>query len=98
MKSINNKLLLESYKGSGKIEQEVHNGFATVKQKSTLIGLVLVANANVDNINIPKGSLVFFEESVLFKASWAKTKFTASHVEGEFIVADSALAVGFCEI
>lgn len=99
MMSIRNKLFLEPYKGERKIEASVKSGFATVKQRSSLIGLKLVVPAQVivsGNVveTLSAGSVAYFEESVLSAAPWAKHTYKAEGLtDKEFIMADYTQAV-----
>lgn len=101
--SVNNKLILEPYKGQRKIEATVKSGFATVKQRSTLIGLKLLSDANVvpngsgKILTIKAGSIVFFEESVLATEGWAKNTYTVDGDGGgkEFVIGEYNRAVFF---
>jgi len=88
--SKNQRLILEPYEGSGKIETEVKKGFATIKQKHTLVGLRLLAHAvfNNEDHDILEGATVFFKEEVLYSAEWAKKKYVCDSIDGEFIIAD----------
>ena len=97
--SMRNRLFLEPYKGERKIEASVKSGFATVKQRSSLIGLKLVLPAQVivsENVVdiFPAGSIVYFEEAVLAGAAWSKHTFNAPELsDKEFIMADYSQAV-----
>jgi hypothetical protein len=100
MMSVRNKLFLEPYKGGKKIEAEVKSGFATVKQRSTLIGLKLLMDAQVmigsKSEILRAGTSVFFEETLLYTEAWAKHTYTANELVGqEFIIADFSHAVAF---
>lgn len=87
-----NKLLVEPYKGSGKPEAEVKSGFATVKQRSSLVGLKLMADAIVSQgsctAEIKKGAVIYFKETDLSTMPWTKTRMTCDAIEGEFLIAD----------
>ena len=97
MIAANNKLILEPYKGSGKIESKVSSGFATIKQKSTLIGLKLLADGKVaigkDMIDVKKGQTVFFSEEILHAHDWSKKTFNLEGSEEKFIIAEAAHVV-----
>lgn len=99
MKSINNKLLLEPYVSDGAIKASVNKGFATVKQKSTLVPLRVIATGYLYHRNgdvlqqVNPGDLVFFKEEDLHTQSWAKTTFDAEGIKEKFIIADSSLAI-----
>lgn len=93
-----NKLLLTPYTGERKIEAEVKSGFASVKQRSTLIALTLVADAIVsygrENISLKKGDKVLFEEKMLATNKWSKHTYNSPDIsEKDFIIADFPQAV-----
>lgn len=99
MRSINSKLLLEPYESDGSIQTTISNGFATVKQKSTLVPLKAVADGYLYHRdgsvlkNVSKGDLVYFKEEDLHSQSWAKTLFTAQGSGVQFIIAESSLVI-----
>jgi len=88
MKSTNGKLFLEAYKGEHKIKAKVNSGFATVAQRTKLVGLQLLADYKYGETSYDKGSVFFFREDVLYSQEWAKTVYTCPGVEGEFVIAD----------
>ena len=94
----NNKLILEPYQSSGKVEAKVSSGFAMVKQKSTLIGLKCLMSTQVManekmSIEVTKGQIVYFPEEVLHTSDWSKKTYDCDAVEGKFIIAESFHAV-----
>lgn len=96
--SVRNKLFLEPYKGDRKIEATVKSGFASIKQRTSLIGLKLIAPAQVlvsENISdiLPVGTIIYFEETTLSTEAWAKHKFTSDIASEEFIVGEYSRAV-----
>jgi len=97
MISVNNKLMLEPYAGSKKIEGVVKSGFATIKQKSTLVGLTLLADGKVsigkDTLDIKKGQKVFFLEEVLHANEWSTKVYNLAGQEQPFILGESHQAV-----
>ena len=106
MKSYNNNLILEPYTGVNKIEATgIKTGFAGIKQKSNLIGLKLLADAQLSfqsptgsdsgqNSNLlKKGQIVYFQEDQLHVGGWSKKTFTCEGIKGKFILAPSNLMV-----
>jgi hypothetical protein len=93
MISVNSKLILEPYKGKGKAEAQVTSGFASIKQKSTLVGLKLLADGKVaigkDMVDVKKGQTVFFSEEVLHASDWSKKTFNIEGSEEKFIIAEA---------
>lgn len=91
------QLVLEPYKGRGKIEAQVSSGFATVKQKTNLVGLRLLEDANViygtERYTVPKGSKVYFTEETLHSSPWAKKVFTSDFMKEQFILAEPSAVV-----
>lgn len=70
MLSVNNKIFCEPYTGGKSLKSEVKSGFATVQQKNNLVGLKVIADATITvgarTLEIPKGSVVFFNEETLY--------------------------------
>lgn len=97
MISVNNKLILEPYKSTGKAEAKASTGFATIKQKDTLVGLKLLADGKLtigkDMIEVKKGQTVFFSEEILHAADWAKKQFNLDGSADKFILAEASYAV-----
>ena len=97
MIAVNNKLILEPYKGKGKVEAQVTSGFASIKQKSTLIGLKLLADGKLtigkDMVDVKRGQVVFFPEEVLHAHEWSKKTFNLEGSEEKFIIAEAIHAV-----
>lgn len=93
MIAVNNKLILEPYKSKGKVEAQVTSGFASIKQKSTLIGLKLLADGKVsigkDMVDVKKGQMVFFPEEILHSHEWSKKTFNLEGSEEKFIIAEA---------
>lgn len=92
MKTYNNRLMLEPYVGSNKIEAVgVKTGFATVKQKSSLIGLKVMADGLISIGNhtqeIKAGQVVFYEEEVLYTNGWPKKTYTCTGLKDKFVLA-----------
>lgn len=82
MKSTNGNLILKPYEGVRKLEAKVSSGFATVKQKTNLIGLELL----VDSEDYYKGTILYFLEETLYHRPWSKKVFECSEIEGKFII------------
>ena len=97
MIAVNNKLILEPYKGKGKVEAQVTSGFASIKQKSTLIGLKLLADGKLaigkDMVDVRKGQTVFFPEEILHAHEWSKKTFNLEGSDEKFIIAEAIYAV-----
>ena len=98
MISINGKLLLEPYVSSGAIKAEIKSGFATVKQKSTLIGLKALhpskwidKNGHARSVN--RGDTVFLKEEDLHTQAFAKTVFNLDSDQEKFIIVDANSAI-----
>ncbi len=95
MRSVNNKLFLEPYKGSNKLESRVNSGFATIKQKGNLVGLKLLLDFRIldpsleeDYRLIPRGSVLYFSEEDLHNQPWSKKTYECKEIEGKFIIVD----------
>jgi hypothetical protein len=71
MMTVNNKLLVEPPQGERKLETKLQSGFASIKQKSNLVGLKVLKDATVqiteqDSLKIPSGSMVYVMEDFLY--------------------------------
>ena len=79
------------------LARPISSGFASIKQKSTLIGLKLLADGKVvigkDMIDVKKGQTVFFSEEILHSHDWAKKTFNFEGSEDKFIIAEAVHAV-----
>ena len=95
--TVNNKLMLEPYKGAKKIEGQ-GTGFSTIKQKSTLIGLKVLADGKVplgreQFLEVKKGQTVYFAEEILFAHEWSKKTYNLENKEDEKFILGEALHV-----
>lgn len=93
--SLNNRFLLEPYKGDRALKANTATGFAIVQQKVSVVGLTLLADAVVqlDTKNVEtleKGSKVYIREELLFTAPWAQKAYESDAIEGKFIIVDSS--------
>lgn len=92
--SVNNRLILEPYKGTKKLEMEVKSGFGTIKAKSALIGLALLEDAQVlmgnNTINIAYQTVLYFREETLTTNPSYKTIY---ELENKSVVLGSFLDV-----
>lgn len=98
MITVNGKLMLEPYKGSGKIEASNKNaGYSTIKQKDTIVGLKALADGRVnlgkDTVDVKKGQTVYFPEEILHAFDWSKKTFRLEGTEDRFILAEAVHAV-----
>lgn len=89
MKSYNRKILCEPYISKGAIESEVKKGMAFVKQKSKVVGLKVLIDAQIDeNIIIKKGSFVYVLEEILHNQTSYQKPLTADVINEPFVVID----------
>ena len=97
MKTLNNKVILEPYKGVRKLESQVKNGFATTKQKTNLVGLKVIVDGTVSQgqgvIEIKKGQTVYYPEEILYNQKWSKDIYTCKDIGEPFILAEAAYIV-----
>ena len=97
--SLNNRLIVETYKEDRGLKATVQNGFAMVQQKVSLKGLKLLVEAKVVSNGItqiiPAGSMVYFKEGALQSAPWAKGSFSCEGLDGEFMIVDAINAEFF---
>ena len=93
----NNKLILEPYKHEGKIKANTTSGFASIVQKSKLVGLKLIVNANitrgVDSVMLSAGTVIYFEEEILHTQAWSQKTYESDIYELKFIIAPASYMV-----
>jgi hypothetical protein len=70
MFSVNNKVMVEPYKGTKQIRSKTSSGFSSIEQKSTLTSLKVLAEAHVcdtygNEITIPEGASIVLKEEFL---------------------------------
>jgi hypothetical protein len=91
--SINNRFILEPYKGDRTLKANASTGFAIVQQKVSLVGLRLLADVDLCTQGFvqvyPKGSLAYIKEELLFTQPWAQKSYESDGIEGKFIIVDS---------
>ena len=92
--TVNNKLMLEPYKGSKKIEGVVKSGFATIKQKSTLVGLKIMADARIplgreQFIEVKKGQIAYYPEEILHASDWSTKLYNLNGSEEQFVLGEA---------
>lgn len=99
MMSANNRLMLEPYTGVNKIQSSGEKtGFATIKQKTAVIGLKLMADAKIpvgkELVDVKKGQTVYFVEEVLHSNEWAKKTYAIADKD-LFILGEASQVVAF---
>jgi hypothetical protein len=92
--AINGRVIVETYKEDRALKSKVQNGFATIEQKSQLVGLKALADglltaAQGESQYVAKGDVVYIREALLRDAAWAKVSFTADLIEGNFMIVES---------
>lgn len=87
--SLNNKLIVESYKKEALRSKEV-NGFAFVDQKLSLKGLRILVSAHLNNgqLFVKAGSLAFVKEDLLHTQQWAQKSYECDGIDGQFLIID----------
>ena len=87
--SLNNKLVVETYKGTREIRKTIVNGFATISQKTNLVGLLVLMEAKLgDGTVVPAGSIAYIREEILFSGAFAKKVLECDFLKVPFIVAE----------
>lgn len=82
-----NKLILEPYVDSGKLESTIKSGIAMVQQKIGVKGLKVLINCQlVDGTLVQAGDKAYVKEENLKTLPWAKKLFTSDNIAGEFII------------
>jgi len=93
--SLNNRFIVEPYKGDRALKANATSGFAIVQQKVSIVGLKTLADSLVQvgkelYETLPKGSTVYIKEELLFTQVWAQKVFESSAIEGKFIIVDAS--------
>jgi len=93
--SLNNKFVVEPYKGDRTLKANSASGFAIVQQKVSIIGLRLLVDSLVQvgpqaRETLPKGSMIYVREELLFTQEWAKKVYESDAIEGKFILVDAS--------
>lgn len=98
--SYNNRFIVEPYAGDRTIKTTSGSGFAMIQQKVSLKGLkllvdvVLIDKPSITQYgslapqDIPKGSIIYIKEELLYTQQWAKQILESDAVEGKFIIVD----------
>lgn len=90
--SLNNRLVVETYKTDKSLRANVSNGFATIAQKSGLKGLrVLIGTTLSDGRHIPAGSTAYIKEELLHTATWASKPLEADTIPVPFLVVEMSV-------
>jgi hypothetical protein len=87
--SLNNRLIVESYKDPRVHKSLERNGFAMLSQKITLKGLKVLVPFKKDDLDIPTGSIAYIREELLYTQAWAKQVFECDEIKEPFIIIDS---------
>lgn len=67
MKSVNHMVIVEPYAGPKGLKSKITSGVAVVQQKTGVIGLKVLADAEIsDKISIKAGSTVYIKEETLY--------------------------------
>jgi hypothetical protein len=89
MKSYNRKLVCEPYVTAGGIQSEVKKGMTFIKQKSAVVGLKVLMDAQIDDkISIAKGSIVYLTEELLSTQPSYQKPLTSDAIKDPFVVVD----------
>lgn len=98
--SYNNRFIVEPYAGDRTIKTTAGSGFAMIQQKVSLKGLKLLADVvlidkpafntseGLKSQIVPKGSIIYIKEELLFTQQWAKQILECEAIEGKFIIVD----------
>jgi hypothetical protein len=87
-RSMNNRLVLETYQKGG-LNASISNGFAFVEQKVTIKGLKVLMDVRLsDGTFVRQGSTAYIREEVLHTHAWAQKVFQCDTLPCSFIVAD----------
>lgn len=87
--SLNQKVLCSPYKGDRKPQAQVRNGLATVKQRTAIVALKVLADARInDQLTIKKGSLVHLHENLLATRQSVTTALESEVIGEPFVAVD----------
>jgi len=86
--SLNNRLVLEQYI-KGALKPKMSGGIATPDQRDGLKGLrVLVGTTLSDGRKIPRGSIAYIREEVLYTHGWASKPLTCETLPVKFMIVE----------
>lgn len=89
MKSFNRKILCEPYVSKGAATSEIKKGMAFVKQKSAVVGLKVLMDAQIDDkITIKKGDSIYILEEVLHNQTSYQKPLTSDALKEPFVLID----------
>ena len=101
MKTINNYIMTELYKGQKKLQTKISSGFASVQQKSNLIKLKVLADAVLqygsEILHIEKDCKIIVKEEDLHTQKHLTSRYEIKDNEGQFMLVDSNYIVGIEE-
>lgn len=101
MKTINNFVMTELYKGKRKIQTKVSSGFASVQQKSNLVRLKVLADAVLqygsETLHIEKDCVVILREEDLYTQKHLTKRYEMKDNHGEFMLIDLNYIIGIEE-
>lgn len=87
--SLNNRFVLEVYKTDKSLKAKVSNGFASLVQKTGLVGLTLLVEAKLpDGRIVPKGYKAYIRENVLHTNAWGTTALECDGIPIPFILVE----------
>lgn len=94
--SVNNRLIVESYKEDRGLKATVNSGFAMISQKVTVKGMKVLMDADLHVHGqlwgrVRKGDMAYIREEYLHSQPWAKKMFSSDAVEGDFMIVDLAM-------
>lgn len=90
--SVNNRLVLESYKGGRELKTNNSSGFAKVSQKIELSGLRILVDAklSIGNtvVQVQRGSIAYIKQEYLHNHPWAKNILESDSIGEPFVIAE----------
>lgn len=88
--SVNNVLVVESYKGDRVKKSTVSNGFAFMEQKVSVKPVKLLVNAKItignEVIELPRGTLIHLKEEFLLADPIAQKLYKSPGIEEDFLL------------
>ena len=87
IKSYNNIIITEPYKGKTGIRSKVQSGVAVIQQKVNVVPLRVLQDAYIsDKIEIKKGDVVYVKEDILHVNKQYSQPLECDDVSGQFVL------------
>ena len=89
MKSYNRKVICEPYVSKGAIQSEIKGGMSFIKQKSSVIAMKVLMDAQIDDkLTLKAGSSIYILEETLHNQASYQKPLTSIGVKESFVMVD----------